>query len=85
VQPAIPEVGSLPLQDTLNEWLYQPFASAPRLGVAATLVGGSPSILICFVVMAVVPPALVALHVLVVPVFGSSILIASSQPLDELI
>ena len=85
MQLTIPEVASLPLQDTLSEWLYQPFASGPRLGFAAMLVGGSPSILICFVVIAVVPPALVALHVLVVPVFGSSILIAGSQPLAELI
>jgi len=41
--------------------------------------------LIVFVVTAVVPPALVALHVRVVPGFGSSILIAGSQPLVELI
>jgi hypothetical protein len=66
----MPEVASLPLHVTLSEWLYQPFASAPRLGVPATPLGGSPSTLITFVVIAVVPPALVAVQVRVVPVFA---------------
>ena len=50
--------------------MYQPFASVARLGVAAMPLGGSPSTLITFVVIAAVPPALVAVHVRVVPVLG---------------
>ena len=34
---SIPEVPSMPAQWKVTEWLYQPPASAPRLGVAVTL------------------------------------------------
>ena len=44
VQPAIPAVASVPVKATLSAWLYQPFASAGRLGAAATA-GGVLSIL----------------------------------------
>ena len=80
-----PEVASLPLQLTVTGFRYQPFASGERVGAAVATVGEVASILIVFVVTAVVPPSLVAVHVRVVPVLGPSILIAGSQPLVELI
>ena len=80
-----PEVASLPLQLIVTGFRYQPFASAERAGAAVTPVGAVASILIVFVVTAVVPPSLVAVQVRVVPVFGPSILTAGSQPLVELI
>ena len=85
MQPAIPEVASLPLQLIVTGFRYQPFASAERAGAAAMLVGAVASILTVFVVTAVVPPSLVAVQVRVVPGLGPSILIAGSQPLVELI
>ena len=36
VQPSMPEVASTPLKVTVSAWLYQPFASGARPGVAAT-------------------------------------------------
>jgi hypothetical protein len=81
-QLAIPEVESLPCQVTVTELLYQPFAFGFRSGLGAKT-GGSASILINFVVTAVVPPAPVAVHVRVVPVVGPSTLTAGSQPLVE--
>jgi len=81
-QLAIPEVASLPCQLTVTELLYQPFAFGLRSGIGAKT-GGSASILINFVVTAVVPPAPVAVHVRVVPVVGPSTLTAGSQPLVE--
>ena len=33
---SIPEVASVPLKLTVNEWLYQPFESGLREGVAVT-------------------------------------------------
>ena len=39
MQLAIPEVASLPLNETSNGWLYQPFASGPRAGDTETLGG----------------------------------------------
>ena len=43
VQPAIPDVASPPENETVSAWLYQPFESAPRAGVAATPVGALAS------------------------------------------
>ena len=51
---------------------YQPAPFGGRLAIAAA-VGGSASIFSSFVVIVVVPPSLVALQVLVVPVFGPGI------------
>jgi hypothetical protein len=36
MQPATPEVASLPLKVTVSAWLYQPLRSAPREAVAVT-------------------------------------------------
>jgi hypothetical protein len=83
VQLAIPEVASLPSQLIVTGSLYQPFESAERVGAAVATVGAVASILIVLVVTAVVPPSLVAMHV--VPGLGPSILTAGSQPLVELI
>jgi hypothetical protein len=35
-QETPPEIASVPLKETETAWLYQPFASAPREGVAVT-------------------------------------------------
>jgi hypothetical protein len=43
VQPAIPEVASVPVKETPREWLYQPFESGTRAGAAATAVGAAAS------------------------------------------
>jgi hypothetical protein len=43
VQPAIPEVASVPVKETPREWLYQPFESGTRAGTAATAVGAVAS------------------------------------------
>ena len=85
MQLAIPEVASLPLQLMVTGFRYQPFASAERVAAAVATVGAVASILTVFVVMAVVPPSLVAVQVRVVPMFGPSTLTAGSQPLVELI
>ena len=45
MHPAIPDVGSLPLNDTETGWLYQPPASGDRSGTAELTVGASVSIL----------------------------------------
>ena len=37
VQEATPDVGSVPAQLTWTAWLYQPFTSAVRPGVAVTV------------------------------------------------
>jgi hypothetical protein len=82
LQEAIPEVASVPLHWSETGERYQPAPFGPV--VAATLVdGGVASTLSCFVVTAVVPPELVAEQVRVVPVFGSSMRIAGSQPVVE--
>jgi hypothetical protein len=85
VQLTGPEVASVPLQLIVTGFLYQPFESAERVGAAVSTVGAVASILIVFVVTAVVPPSLVAMQVRVVPGLGPSILTAGSQPLVELI
>src|SRR3954454_2180404 len=36
VQLSTPEAGSVPAQPTVIAWLYQPFASGTRVGLAAT-------------------------------------------------
>lgn len=45
VQPARPEVASEPLNVIPTGWLYQPFASGPRLGEAPVTLGGVASFL----------------------------------------
>ncbi len=82
VQEAIPEVESVPLQVRVTPERYQPAAFGARLG-ATVVEGGVASTLSSFVVTDVVPPSLVAEQVRVVPVFGSSIRIAGSQPVVE--
>ncbi len=54
----MPEVASVPLKPTESEWLYQPFESGARAGVAVT-VGAVLSILIVIVTV-VSPPSLLA-------------------------
>ena len=83
VQEARPEVASVPLHWSVTGVRYQP---APfGAVVAATVVDGAvASTLSCIVVTAVVPPELVAEQVRVVPVFGSSMRIAGSQPIVEM-
>src|SRR5262245_4247558 len=82
VQDAIPDVASVPGQEIENGALNQPAALGWRLGVAV-VVGGSASILSDRVVIVVVPPSLVAEHVLVVPVVGPGIWMAGSQPVVD--
>ena len=83
LQEAIPEVASVPLHWSVTGVRYQPALFGAV--VAATLVdGGVASTLSSFVVTAVVPPELVAEQVRVVPVFGSSMRIAGSQPVVEM-
>jgi len=79
---ASPEVPSVALHWSVTGDRYQPALFG---GVAAATVvdGGVASTLSCFVVTVVEPPELVAEHVRVVPVFGSSIRIAGSQPVVE--
>jgi hypothetical protein len=85
VQDAIPDVASLPLQLIPTALLNQPLWSGERAALALTLVGAVASTLSVFVVIVVVPPSLVAEQVRVVPVFGSSMRIAGSQPVVEVI
>ncbi len=61
-----PEVVSLPSKSTERSWLYQPFESAAREGVAV-VAGAVLSTLKGFEIV-VVPPSLSAEHVSVVPV-----------------
>jgi hypothetical protein len=68
-QESIPEVPSVPENETESAWLYQPFESAGRDGAAVT-VGGVLSILIVRV-MLLEPPELVAEHVTSVPVVSA--------------
>jgi hypothetical protein len=44
VQEATPDVGSVPAQLTWTAWLYQPFTSAVRPGVAVTVGGVSSNL-----------------------------------------
>ena len=67
MQPAIPEVASLPLQLIVTGFRYQPFASEERAGAALPTVGAVASILIVFVVAPTVPLAFDAEHERVVP------------------
>jgi hypothetical protein len=81
LQPASPEVLSLPLQLTRTGWLYQPFASGFLAMLALKPVGGSASILMSFVVQETEPPPIrKAVQVRVVPVLGPSTRTAASQP-----
>src|SRR5205823_395395 len=81
VQPAIPEVASLPLQLIVTGFRYQPFASAERAVFTAMPVGGSLSTLIGLVVAEICELSInVAVHVFVVPVVGPSTLTANSHP-----
>src|SRR5678815_1807455 len=73
----------MPLQLIATGLRYQPAPFGGWLVIAA-VVGGSASILSSFVVMLVVPPSLVAVQVLVVPVFGPGIWMAGSQPVVEM-
>ena len=73
----------MPLQLIATGVRYQPAPLGGRL-VSADVAGGSASILSSFVVIVVVPPSLVALQVLVVPVFGPGIWMAGSQPVVEM-
>jgi hypothetical protein len=43
VQPAMPEVPSVPVNETPSAWLYQPFESGVRAGTAVTPVGAVAS------------------------------------------
>src|SRR5262245_20292193 len=54
VHEAIPDVASVPAKATATGWLYQPFASGARPGLAFTL-GGVPSYLKPKVVVAELP------------------------------
>jgi hypothetical protein len=53
-QEVRPETPSLPLNETVRAWLYQPFASGWRDGVATT-VGPVSSYLNCSVAVSVLP------------------------------
>src|SRR5919109_2100250 len=65
-QDSSPDVSSVPAKPTLSAWLYQPFASAARDGVAVAD-GAVLSILNVFETV-VTPPSLSAVHVSCVPV-----------------
>src|SRR5881275_2280742 len=65
-QESVPEVPSVPENETESAWLYQPFESAGRDGAAVT-VGGVLSILTVTVTL-VDPASLAAEHVRFVPV-----------------
>jgi len=79
-QESIPEVPSVPENETESAWLYQPFESAGRDGAAVT-VGTVMSALIVLLTD-VVPPSLDAVHVNVVPVV-SDVIVVASQPLVD--
>ena len=79
-QELIPEVPSVPENETDSAWLYQPFESAGRDGAAVT-VGAVVSTLIVLLTV-VVPPSLVAEHVNVAPV-ASEVIVVASQPLVD--
>jgi hypothetical protein len=79
-QEATPEVASAPEKPTVSEWLYQPFESARRPGVAVT--EGAVLSRLNVLLTVVVPPSLVALHVSVVAVVSEASVVVS-QPLVE--
>jgi hypothetical protein len=84
VHEATPEVASVPLEVNETADRYQPAALGARLG-ATEVAGDVASTFSVLVVTDVVPPPLVAVHVRVVPVVGSLIRMAGSQPLVEVI
>jgi hypothetical protein len=79
-QKSIPEVPSVPENETESVWLYQPFESAGRAGAAVT-VGAVLSTLIVLPTV-VVPPSLDAEQVKVAPVV-SAVIVVASQPLVD--
>jgi hypothetical protein len=79
-QESIPEVPSVPENETESAWLYQPFESAGRDGAAVT-VGTVMSALIVLLTE-VVPPSLDAVQVNVAPVV-SDVIVVASQPLVD--
>src|SRR5436190_1288780 len=79
-QESVPEVPSVPENETESAWLYQPFESAGRDGAAVT-VGAVVSALIVLLTV-VVPPSLDAEHVNVAPVV-SEVIVVASQPLVD--
>src|SRR6478736_4149499 len=81
-QESMPEVASVPEKDTETAWLYQPFASAGRDGVAVAD-GGVISTLIVLLTV-VVPPSLVAEHVRVLPVVSDVSVVASQPVVDRI-
>src|SRR5437762_5013652 len=78
-QEPVPEVPSVPENETESAWLYQPFESAGRDG-AAVLVGGVLSIFTVTVTL-VVPSSFEAEQVTFVPVV-SAVSFTPSQPID---
>ncbi|MGZ4332862.1 MAG: hypothetical protein ACXVRJ_01125 [Gaiellaceae bacterium] len=79
-QESMPEVESVPEKETATAWLYHPFESADRDGVAVTDGGVMSTLMVLLTV--VVPPSLVAEHVNVLPVV-SNVIVVASQPLVE--
>jgi hypothetical protein len=79
-QASVPEVPSVPENETESAWSYQPFESAARDGAAVT-VGAVVSTLIVLLTV-VVPPSLDAEHVNVAPVV-SEVIVVASQPLVD--
>src|SRR5689334_5167793 len=80
----MPEVESVPLHCTATGVRYQPAPFGARLGVTE-VDGGVASTLSTLVVTEVVPPSPVAVQVSVVPELGSSMRIAGSQPVVDVI
>src|SRR4030095_8800982 len=77
----MPEVASVPENDTASGWLYHPFLSAGRAGVAVTT-GGVLSILNVRLLLAVdVPSRFDAEHVSVTPEV-SAVSVLVPQPLE---
>src|SRR5262249_5566026 len=81
-QESTPEVPSVPENETVIAWLYQPFESAGRAGAAVT-VGAVMSTLIVLLTV-VVPPSLDAEHVNVAPDVSLGIVVASQPLVDRI-
>src|SRR5205823_1726506 len=77
-----PDVESLAPKETDSAWLYHPFASGTRAGVAVTEGGVLSSLNVLLTTVS--PPSLVAEHVSFVPRV-SAVRVTASQPLVEMI